>query len=92
MNSKDDRISAITNNISCRNYVPVTRLKHISKSLILKLSHILHSALDAGPLNLLLGLARICGLTIALLVDAPHVDVEDDDGSQLHGVTDQHAK
>ena len=92
MNSKDDRISAITNNISCRNYVPVTSLEHISKRLILKFSHILHSALDTSPLDLLLRLARIRGLPIALLVDAPHVDVEDDDGSQLHGVTDQHAK
>ena len=52
----------------------------------------LSDKLVLGLLNLLLGLARICGLTITLLVDAPHVDVKDDDGSQLYGVTDQHAK
>jgi hypothetical protein len=69
----------------------VTDLKHIPKSLILEFGHILHSAFDAGSLDLLLRLARSRGLAIALLVDAPHVDVEDDDGSQLHGVTDQHA-
>jgi hypothetical protein len=90
IDSKDDRNPAIVN-ISCRNYVPVTTSEHISKGLILKLSHVLHSALDASPLDLLLRLARARGLAIALLVNAPHVDVENDNGSQLHGVADQHA-
>jgi hypothetical protein len=69
----------------------VTDLKHISKSLVLELSHVLHSAFDASSLNLLLRLAGVRGLAVTLLVDAPHVDVKDDDGSELDGVTDQHA-
>jgi hypothetical protein len=69
----------------------VTTSQNISERLILEFGHVLHSALDAAPLDLLLRLARVRGLAVALLVDTPHVDVEDDDGSKLHGVTDQHA-
>jgi hypothetical protein len=85
------QLQSYQTNISCRNYVPVTTSKHISESLILQLSHVLHSAFDTSPLDLLLRLARVGGLAVALLVDAPHVDVEDDDGGQFNGVTDQHA-
>jgi len=50
-----------------------------------------HSALDAGSLDVRLRLARIRGIAIALLVNTPHVNVEDDNGRQLYAVADKHA-